>query len=550
METANLVLFNGTIFRSVVSGFAQAIALRGNKIAGVGTLDDLGTLIGPSTIKINLAGRAVVPGFNDSHQHPIWCGLDDLQIDLSSASSVLEIVQALAIGARSITGERWIVGVGYDQAKLREQRHPTADELQSAAPGRPVVAYRTCRHTAVASTVALALRDAHHGAHSRLSDGGRGDEDSQSGLLRESELESLARAMPPLQLPDLVNAIDRATQKCLRYGITSVTEAAVGMRSGMLELDAYRIARQDHRLNVRTELSLLAGPSGLDVELLLQQPLQGDEWLRTGAVKLFMDGAAGGGTARMTVPYLRGGAGADRRGLICLDEGYIRETVPRLIQAGKTIMTHAIGDEAIDRTLAMLTATPQPNFRERRHRIEHVTFARPDQIRQMSKLGVAVSVQPLVIRQSGDLYTEILGHERASRAIPVRSLIDAGLRPAASSDAPVSSIDPLENIRSMVARKTALGISLGAEQIVSIAEAIQCTTESAAYIGHREAQIGTLDVGKVADLAVLSANPFQHPDTINECVVDLTIADGKPAFDRHTELPIGVTCDPSLCDVR
>src|SRR5690606_8402832 len=112
VETASLLLFNGRIFRSLKSGVAQAIALRGNRIVGVGALSDLDSLIGPSTKKIDLAGRAAVAGFNDSHQHPVWCGIDDLQVDLSGAKSISEIIDALAVGARTLSGDRWIVGVG------------------------------------------------------------------------------------------------------------------------------------------------------------------------------------------------------------------------------------------------------------------------------------------------------------------------------------------------------------------------------------------------------------------------------------------------------
>jgi predicted amidohydrolase YtcJ len=154
----------------------------------------------------------------------------------------------------------------------------------------------------------------------------------------------------------------------------------------------------------------------------------------------------------------------------------------------------------------------------------------------MAKLGVSVSVQPLVVGQSGDLYTEILGHERARRAIPVRSLIDAGLRPAVSSDAPVSSIDPFANIRSMATRMTANGVLLGADQILDVAESIRCMTENAAFIGHREQELGMLEVGMLADLVVLSDDPFQASDAVNGCFVDMTICDGNVLFDRRAEL--------------
>lgn len=535
MKPATFLLFNGTIFSSLRSPFAEAIALRGNRIVGVGALSDLDTLIGPDTKRIDLGGRAVAPGFIDSHLHPIWCGLDAFQVDLSHATGVDEMVTALASAANARPGSGWIIGVGYDQANLRERRHPLAAELQRAAPGRPVVTYRTCRHMAVASSIAIdRCGDLLAMADDRLIE--RDEDGSPTGLLKESALELLASAMPALTLSKIVDAIDHATRTCLRYGITSVTDAAIGMRAGALELEAYLAARRGNRLHTRAELALLAGPSGLDLELLLRRPFNSDEWLRVGPLKLFMDGAAGAGTAKMTEPYKRGGAGTDKCGLICLDESYIQEVVPRLIKAGKTIMTHAIGDAAIDRTLAMLTDTAHSDFMTRRHRIEHVTFVRPDQIRRMAQLGVTISVQPVVIQQSGDLYREMLGPDRARQAIPMRSLIEAGLRPAASSDAPVSSIDPLVNVRSMVARKTATGHLLGPEQTVSIAEAIQSLTESAAYIGHREGQVGTLEVGKLADLVVLSADPFLMPECLDDLQVDLTILDGNIVFDRSAEL--------------
>jgi hypothetical protein len=314
-------------------------------------------------------------------------------------------------------------------------------------------------------------------------------------------------------------------------------DAAVGMRAGYRELAAYRTAQRRGRLPLRAHLCLIGGADGI-VERAHQDGLvtgAGDDRLMIGPVKIFTDGSAGGRTAAMTVPYL---GKPETRGILRLREEELRDLVGDYHGKGYQLAIHAIGDAAIDQTLdayeAALSAMPDNG---RRHRIEHCGFSRPDQITRMVRLGVEPVPQPVFIYEHGEVYAAMVGEERASAAYPMRRWINHGMRPAASTDAPVSDANPFPNFYAMLTRKTARGTILGGQEAISAAEAIAAYTEYGAYVNRAEDHRGRLLPGLAADIAVFSRNLLTaEPDVIladTQC--DLTILGGAIVYDRLRE---------------
>jgi hypothetical protein len=309
------------------------------------------------------------------------------------------------------------------------------------------------------------------------------------------------------------------------------------MRAGYDEVVAYRTAQRQGRLPVRANLCLLGGPGGI-VERCLDEGVVtgvGDDRLRIGPVKIFTDGSAGGRTAAMSEPYL---GEPSTTGLLMLRDEEMDAYVADYHAKGYQLAVHAIGDVAIEQTLnafeAALKAMPDP---DRRHRIEHCGFNSAAQIDRMVRLGVEPVPQPVFMYDFGDLYTAVLGPERANPSYPLKTWIDRGLHPAASSDAPVCDIDPFPNLFAMLTRKTSRGTVMGEGERVGIEQALQAFTAFGAHVNHQEGHRGRLVPGLAADVAVFSRDMLAATpeEILHDTRCDLTIRGGEVVFDRAGE---------------
>ncbi len=535
MSYADTLIEGGRIFRGLHDGFAEALAIHAGRVVASGSRDAVAALAGPATRRIDLAGRLAVPAFNDSHQHllPMGLGMGQVNLRAPAVASLDTLLSRIRDAAHGAAKGAWIVGRGWDDSELAERRPPTADELQSAAPDNPVLAVRTCGHAAVANRAALAL--AGIGPDTPDPDGGRIERDSgqPSGVLHESAIRMVRANIPKPDHAALVDAIERAGRHMLSEGFTAVMDANVGMAAGMAEIDAYRAAHADNRLPVRTWICLAGNPDGIagpawEAGL---RPGQGDDMLRFGAVKVFCDGSAGGRTAAVSEPYVQGGTG-----MFIFPREMLHGLFARYHAQGWQLAIHAIGDAAIEETLRGFEAMDSPTHpvAGRRHRIEHCEFVRPGQIARMAARGIEAVPQMIFHHEFGDMYVQNLGQARAAASNPMRDWIDAGMHPAAGSDAPVSATSPFLNIHAMVTRRTARGTLLGPDQRVSVAEAVHSYTWSSAYTQFAEDRRGRLVPGQLADIAVLSGDIFaMEPAAIQGVVADMTLRGGRVVFDRH-----------------
>jgi len=534
---ADIVLRNGPIWCGHEDGTVEALALWQGRVLAAGRDDEIDSLVGPATRVIDLKGRLATPGLNDSHLHLISLGLTMDWVD--SKPAVAPTLDSLlgAIGARAATAKpgEWIMSRGYDQTKLDVGRHPYREELDKAAPNNPVVLVRACGHIWICNSQALALAGIDE-ATPPPSDGLIEQQNGRlTGLLAENGSAKVRAAIPVPSEDELVGGIERAGNYLLSLGITSCMDAAVGQKAGFAEIAAYHRAKREGRLPVRTWLTLLGDDGRSIVPQCHAAGLisgTGDDMLMIGAVKLFLDGSAGGRTAWMSEPYL----GEDETtGVQMKSDADLEREVMDAHVKGYQLACHAIGDAAIEQLIKAyekaLAAHPDP---DRRHRIEHCGFSTPQQHERMIEAGIYPCPQQAFIHDFGDAYVKVLGPERALPSYPLGTWFRLGLKPATGSDAPVCDPDPFANFHAMITRKTWRGTVMDARERVSPEQALQAYTEFGAFSQKQEAVKGRLVPGQLADVAVFSRNLLtaDPEEVLKDTRCDLTIRGGEVVFER------------------
>lgn len=539
---ADLVLVGGKVWCGKGLPLAEAVAIFSDKVLATGTDDEIASLIGPRTQVVDLDGRLATPGLNDAHMHLLPYGVAMAEVDLrpAAAPGLEALLAAVKARADTLPAGDWVIGRGYDDFKLDVGRHPCREELDQAAPDHPVYIVRACGHLCVANTRALELAGLDE--NSVPPRGGIiGKRNGKlTGLLAETAREPVLQVLPEAGIETLVEGIERAGHDCLSRGITSVMEAAVGIRDGWTEMLAYQTAHRTRRLPVRVYATLL-GDRGRSVlpEARAAGLLSGggDDRLRIGPVKIFTDGSAGGRTAAMTWSY-RGGDETDK-GLLCLADEELNAMVLEGHREGFRFAVHAIGDAAIEQVLNAFEAaqadTPDPH---RRHRIEHCGWLRPDQMARMKAMHVLPAPQPAFLYYFGDLYLTLAERGKVEASHPMRAWIEAGLEPSASTDCPVVEVDPFANFYTMVTRRTERGTRMGTDHILTPEEALHAYTYSSAYAAHEETIKGRLIPGYLADIAVFDTDILDCPaEAILSARCDLTVLGGKVVYSREASSP-------------
>ena len=312
---ADTLIAGGRIFRGLAGGFTDAVALKDGKVFALG--DSALAAAGSQTRHIDLDGRVAIPAFNEAHMHllPYGLGLTQVNLRAEEVRTLDEVLLRISTAAKSAPKGAWVIGRGYDHGELDVGRHPTAAELDAAAPENPVYIVRTCGHMGVANSTALKLAGVGH----NTPDPEGGVIERKGGVLTGLFLERAQRlvkdAMPVPDQARMVDAIEAACSHLASLGFASATDMNVGMTAGMAEVTAYETAKATGRLPLRMWQVLAGNPEGIaqDAWAAGLRPMQGDDSLRWGAVKVFADGSAGGLTAAFFEPYLASRRGRDRR---------------------------------------------------------------------------------------------------------------------------------------------------------------------------------------------------------------------------------------------
>lgn len=535
---ADLILTNGRIWRGREEGICEALAVWQGKVLATGSTTDVLALKGPATQVIDLEGRFATPGLIDNHLHLIATGIAMGFVDATPAAAptLSALMKGISERAASTPKGGWVRARGYDQVKLDTGRHPTREDLDRAAPDHPVYLTRACGHVSIANSRALALAGIDEATP--VPDGGViGVTDGKlNGLLAENAQNLVKAAMPPATTEELIDGIERAGRHLLSFGITSCMDAAVGHVAGFSEIQAYEMAKLSGRLPVRVWLTLLGDPGVSIVEDAWRAGLlsgAGDDMLRVGGVKVFLDGSAGGRTAWMTKPYE---GEPDNIGVQMLPDETVEAVVRDCHDRGYQMVCHAIGDGAIEQLVTAyekaLAANPDP---DRRHRVEHCGFSTPEQHARMQAAGILPAPQMAFIHDFGDSYISVLGEARGKPSYPIGTWARLGLKPSTGSDSPVCSPDPFPNLHAMITRQTGKGTVMDASERLSPEEALQAYTEYGAYSQKAEGVKGRLVPGQWADIAVFDNDLLAaEPKTIlsgTRCL--LTLLAGRVVHDAR-----------------
>jgi len=515
---------------------AEAMLVVGDRIAAIGSRAEVEAAGVRTARRVDLEGRAVIPGFNDCHCHILGIGLNLQQVDVSADAvrTIGDIQRAVRERAGGTPAGEWVLCRGYDQNTLAERRHPTRSDLDGASDRHPVVLWHTSGHVLTANGPALERA----GVTAQTPDppGGAIDRDEHgepTGLLKESAMDLVGKVVPEPDLASGSEAIRQAMALTASFGVTSATDAATGHGPSVEpELAMYRQAAESGlagRMLLLPQIMYVAPPDSDDI----RPPADFDagnrpEWLAIEGTKIFSDGAMSTRTAAMRKPYAED---PTNTGILLWPRETLVTMMRRAHAAGWQIATHALGDRAVEVVLdCYAEAMAGETAHARRHRIEHCMVCDDGLGRGIRDLGIVPVLQPDIFRL-GDGYITALGLARAEEVIPMRVFESLGIRVAFSSDAPVVPCDPLLNIRSAVERVTPGGVTLGRHHAVPLMEAIRLYTAGGAHATHTDTERGRLRPGFLADFAVLSHDPAAlPPEDLPDLRVLLTVTGGEETF--------------------
>ncbi len=532
-ESADLVVLGGTVLtldRS--SRRAGALAARDGRITAIGDDRTIAGLIGPRTTVVDLEGRAVVPGFVESHNHPTFFGMAlAAPVDAGSPpnDAITDIVERVRSAVLDFGPGEWIRGFRYDDTLLADNRHPTRRDLDAVSPDNPVILTHVTGHFCVVNSAAL--RAIGITAQTPDPPGGaiaRDDRGQPSGLLIETAAFLANSALPAQGPEEMADALVKADEEYLAHGVTSVHDTGIGLIGGRGELDAYRLVTRAQKLRTRIHGYLFHTLlPGLDEgEPQPPDPTVSTELFSMTGVKIVADGSIQGRTGCLAEGYT---CDPTDHGMMLIEPDDLAHRIAALDSAGWQVAVHGNGDAAIEAIIDGYATLGAPNGTGRRHRIEHCQTVREDQLDRMAEHDILASFFIKHVYYWGDRHRDVfLGPDRARRISPLASARSRGMHFGLHSDTPVTPVPPLEGIWCAVARRTSGGDVLGAEQAIDVEAALRGYTIDAAYLGGEENVKGSLEVGKLADLAVLSEDPTAvDPDRIASLSVDGTVVGGR-----------------------
>ncbi len=543
VEPADIIVLHGRVYtENPEQPWAQAVAIYRGKIVAVGDDPEIERRRGIGTKVINAGGKLVLPGFVDCHIHFIDGSFSLGRVNLEGAKDPADIQKRLREYAAEHPGDDWILGRGWNYAMFGPEALPNKKYLDEIFPNRPVFLEGYDGHTYWANSKALAMAgvtsdtpDPPNGAIVR--DPRTGD---ATGALKEAAEELVARIIPKPTRAEKLLALRAGMKWANEHGITRVHSAGQDFEV----LDLFDEMRHRGDLTVRMYIAYFLNPPELrpqDLDAIeYARKKHHDEWIDAGAVKFMVDGVVESHTAAMLEPY---SDDPSLKGKLFWEPAKYKAAVAALDKRGLQLFTHAIGDYGVRTALdAYENAEARNHKRDRRPRIEHIeTIALPD-ISRFGKLGVIASMQPLHSYPDADtldIWARNAGPDRASRAWAWKSIADSGGRLAFGSDWPVVTLNPWEGVQTAVTRQTSEGqpeAGFVPEQRLTVAQVVDGYTLGAAFAGRREKTEGSLEIGKLADLIIVSQNIFDiEPHKIGSTRVVTTIVGGHVVYQADTK---------------
>lgn len=511
--------------------FAEAIAVHDDRIVAVGSRDELEHFRGKNTQVIDAGAGIVVPGLIDSHIHLIDGGLQLASVQLRDATTREEFVRRIGEFAKKKAKGEWITGGDWDHT-LWGGELPSRDWIDAVTPENPVWLNRLDGHMSLANSAAM--RAAKIADDVKDVPGGeivRDKAGRPTGMFKDNALGLIDRGMPDPSMQQRLDATVAAMNYLAARGVTAVHH--LGTWS---QLEIFRIAERRGLLKTRIYACTPLG----DWQRMAKQVKErgrGNEWLRIGGLKGYVDGSLGSHTAAFLEPF--SDVPGDR-GLLVNSEEDLEKWTQGADKAGLQVVVHAIGDRAIRMQLDVYERVAKANGpRDRRFRIEHAQHIAPADLPRFAKLGVIASMQPYHAIDDGRWAERSIGAKRCETTYAFRSLLDSGARLAFGSDWFVAPPTPIEGIYAAVTRRTIDGKNPNGwvpEQKIKVEEALRAYTIDAAYAGFSEKSLGSIEPGKLADMVILGRDLFETPPKeLNAVPIRKTIVGGKIVFNSDSK---------------
>ncbi len=554
---ADLVVLNGKVW-TVDPAWprAEAVAVVGDRIVAVGTNEDIRKWTGPNTKTVDAQGKTVLPGLIDSHVHFSTGGFEISGVHLRDAATPEEFTRRIGEHAKKLSKGEWMLGGTWDH-ELWGGKLPTREWIDKVTPDHPVFVSRYDGHMALANSAALRLagvtRDTPTPAGGTIVKDAKGE---PTGLMKDAAMDLVQRAIPEPTEEQLTRAILAGLAEARRLGVTGfhdMSSAESGFlggeaagQPGLVDIPRLRSAEE-----IRV-YQKLAARGELTARVYAVTPIQqweapartgvaagfGNEWVRVGGLKGYVDGSLGSTTAYFYEPFSDDPSTSGLLSGMMFPEGNMLRMTLGGDRAGLQLCIHAIGDKANRIILDTFEEVARKNgvdAKARRFRVEHAQHIRPGDFEKFAKLGVVASMQPYHAIDDGRWAEKRIGRERCKTTYAFRTLLDRGVKLAFGSDWTVAPLDPMSGIYAAVTRRTLDGKNPGGwfpEQKITLTEAIEAYTMGGAYAEFREHELGSLTPGKLADIVVLDADLFAiAPEKIKDVKVTRTIVGGRVVYE-------------------
>lgn len=527
---ADLVLINGKIWTVDQNmPVVEAVAVWNGQILAVGSVREIKKLIGDGTKVIDLEGKLVLPGFNDSHTHFVNGGFHLMGVDLKDAASEEEFGELLAAKSGELPPGAWITGGNWDHDKWHGGNLPTAELIDRYVPDRPVLVSRYDGHMSVANSMALQMA----GIDARTPDppGGvivrKPGSREPAGVLRETAEELVSRIIPPKSRAEIRLAIETALEHARKNGITSVHQVDLTP----VQLELYQELLTEGKLTTRIYGFIPIDSRQKLAELGIQRNFNND-WIAVGGVKAFLDGSLGSSTAMFFEPYTQD---PSTSGLYVVDPDALKKQIIEADKAGLQMAIHSIGDRANSDLLDMFAEVIKENGpRDRRFRVEHAQHIHPKDFERFAELGVIASMQPYHAIDDGRFAEKRIGYERCKTTYAFNSMLENNVIMAFGSDWTVAPLNAILGIYAAVTRRTLDDANPGGwfpEQKITVEQAVEAYTLTSAYASFQENIKGSITPGKLADMVVLSDDILTiPPEEIKDTVILYTIVNGNIVY--------------------
>lgn len=527
-ETADKIYFNTKIWTSdSAQPFAEAMAIKGNQIIFVG--NDYAAYKADKTELIDLNGKMIIPGFTDNHTHFLSGGYNLASVNLRTAKTKEEFISILKTYCQQHPGDSWIQGGDWDHEAWGGEL-PDRSWIDSVTGDHPLFVSRYDGHMAFANSKALAI--AKIDKHTAPPAGGvivKDKNGEPSGVIKDEAMNLVFNIIPPASDKELDEYLQRAQQHAFENGVTQIND--MGSYGGWIDLATYRRAYQNNQLDLRI-YSFVALSTWHKLDSFVKKNGRGDDILRWGGLKGFVDGSLGSTTGWFYQPYLDAPTST---GLQVTDTNDLRKWVISADSSGLQVAVHAIGDHANDFILNVFEEAVKKNgYRDRRFRVEHAQHVTPTAYAKFASLHIIPSMQPYHAIDDGRWAAKRLDDARLKGTYAFKNMLDAGAILTFGSDWTVAPLKPIEGIYAAVTRRTLDDKNPNGwypAQKLTVEQALKCYTVNNAYAGFFENKTGKLKAGMLADFVVLSDNLFSiQPEKIWDVKVLRTVVNGKEVF--------------------